>query len=269
MPIVDISQLRQESMQLAELFEDPKEFVRQLDRLLDKYATRGKRRGKVKKNISILRSYDVPNTVLRQLRLELFKEMQLRPEQSLELLDALWERKVMEHRLLAARLLGALPHEAFDEVCKRVIAWAEENRDERLLEEIAERGTKSLREQDPKTLVDLAASLFERSDLRPRAVGLLAIKALLDQSSLVNLPAILDLLGELSNDPPKDLRPYLLDLYASLIDHSPGEATFFLQERLANDPSEGTLWLARQTLKLLGPDRAQVLQEALDLQQKE
>lgn len=269
MPIVDIAQLRQECIQLAEDFENPKEFVRQLDKLLDKYATRGKRHGKVKKRVSFVRKYDVPKVVLRQIRLEIYQDTQLRPELALELIDALWAHNVMEHRLLAARLLGAIPREAYDEVCKRIIVWAEENKDEDLLKEIADRGTKSLREQDPKTLLDLAASLFERSDLRPRAVGLLAIKALLDQSSLVNLPAILDLLSELSKDPPKDLRPYLLDLYASLIDHSPGEAMFFLQERLANDPSEGTLWVARQTLKMLGPDRAQVLQEALDAQQKD
>lgn len=240
--------------------------MRQLDQLLDRYATRGKRHGKVKKNVSALRSYEVPKAVLRQIRLELFPLVQLNPQQAGALLDALWKGKILEHRLLAARLLGALPHEAFDEVGKRVIAWVEENREERILQEIAERGTKGLRDQDPKTLLELVANLFERSELRPRAAGLLALKALLDQSSLVNLPAILDLLSDLSQEPPKDLRPYLLDLFASLIDHSPGEAIFFLQERLADKPSTGTLWVARQTLKMLGADWAQVLQEALDAQ---
>ncbi len=264
MPAIDSAQLREESAQLVTHFEDPREFVQQLDKLLDKYAARSKRRGKVRKPISSLRSYDVPNSVLRQIRLDLFQEMRLRPAQSLELLDALWARKTMEHRLLAARLLGAIPREAFEEVSLRISEWAQETRDDALLREIAERGTKALREEDPKTLLDLAASLFLFDELRPRATGLLALKAMLDKSSLVNLPAILGLLPDLSTDPPKDLRPYLLDLYASLVDHSPGEATFFLQERLASDPSEGTLWLARQTLKMLGPDRAQVLQETLD-----
>lgn len=265
MPSVQVAQLRQECAQLGEHFQDPEAFPHHLDLLLERYAQRAKRKGRVRSTGPVMRSYDVPAPVLRQLRLELSPKLMEEPARGLALVDALWSQRILEHRLLAIRLIGLLPENFFGKVRKRLLEWAQENREEQLLGEIAERGTQSLREQDPEGLLKLCASLLKKKDLRPRATALLALKALLDHNPVSNLPALLDVLSPSAQNAPKNLRPYLLEVYASLAAFSPGEALYFLQQRLAENPGEGTRWMARRALKFFPPEGRKALQEALEV----
>ncbi|MQC26460.1 MAG: hypothetical protein DWG76_03305 [Chloroflexi bacterium] len=264
MPTVQITQLRAQCRNLVDSFGDADKLTRQVDKLLELYATRGKRQGKVHSTATVLKRYDVPQAVLRQLRLELLPRVQAEPKAGLALVDAFWARRTWEHRLLAIRLLGTLPEAAFFQVGKRLIGWSQENREEALLRELADAGTQTFRELDPAALLKLAGKLFKKKDMHPKATGLLALKALLESSRVANFPELLSLLTPLSKNPPKSLRPYLLEVYAALIAHSPGEALYFLQQRLAESPDEGTRWVARQSLKFFQADRRKVLQEALE-----
>jgi hypothetical protein len=264
MPTVQITQLRQECQALLACFDAPEQLAAEIDKLLDHYALRAKRSGKVRRTGTVLKRYETPQAVLRQLRLELLPRVQAQPKAGLALADALWAHRMLETRLLAIRLLGSLPEAAFRSVSKRLLEWTLENREEQLLRELAARGTQSLREREPAALLKLASRLFNKKELRARATGLLALKALLEHSRVANFPELLRLLTPLSQNPPRSLRPYLLELYAALVDHSPGEALYFLQQRLAEDPGPGTRWVARQSLKFFAPDSRQALQEALD-----
>ena len=264
MPTVQIEQLEQQSKALAEFVSEPEEFVRQLDLHFELYAQRAKRSGEVGRKVAILPRYGVQPPVMRQLLQEVSPLVEAQPQASLVLVDALWKRRRLEHRQLAAELLGQLPRVVFPNIATRIRRWAEENREEALIEVLANEASRRLREEDEVAFLDLCERLIEGRAVRLRATGLLALKAMVDEGRVDNLPAMLDLIIPLAQNPSSGLRPYLLRVMKALIARSPGEALYFLQQRLIESPEAGTRWLARQALKHFPPEEAERMREALE-----
>jgi hypothetical protein len=259
MPSIQLGRLQQEAAQLSEHFADPESFLKELERMLETYADHIHRQGRVKGLLPVLFSFEVPQPVLKRLELEMALQARQQPQAALSIADALWERRTIETRLLAIRLLGVTPAPA-GELTQRLEAWAEENREEVLAAELQTRALGYLLETDPDAVLLFAKTLLATSDRRQTlALGLL--HTLLIRSSFANLPALFLLLTEISQDPPKKLRPALADLLSALAERSPKEATYFLQQRLAESPSEGTRWVARQVLRLLPAEAQAELRE--------
>jgi hypothetical protein len=264
MPTVQIEQLASQSKAIANLFQEPKNLVRKLDLHFELYTLRSKRTGKVKRTPSVIPFYDLPGPVIQQLVQELGPLIPNQAKEGLALIDALWERRTREHRNLAAILLGLLPESSFRRVSARIQKWALENREEGLIIDLAVEGCKGMRRENPAALLALCGRLFKKKDLRVRATGLLAIKAMLDEGLVDNLPAMLNLLIPLSRNPSKNLRPYLLQVFSSLIAISPGEALYFFQQRLNESKGLGIRWLAKQSINNFPAQEAKVLQEAIN-----
>ena len=263
MPSVHSEQLQAESRELAALFAKPARFVRALDFHFEKYGNRAKRQGAKRRNSSLLQFYDVPDPVMRQLRQELFPLVQEKPTEGLELIDALWERRTREHRELAAYLLGQLPEKKFRNVRARIQRWNGENREEAMIRAIARLGSHNMLQRAPLELLPLCKTLLRSGDIRQRASGLLILKSLIEEGEMDNLPAILDMMTPLYRKPVKSLRPFLLETIESLIKRSPGEALYFLQQRLTESKAKGTHWLAKQAMKAFGQHEARLLAESL------
>jgi hypothetical protein len=254
MPIVQLGRLQQEAAQLSEHFSDPPTYLKELERMLESYADHVHRQGRVKGLLPVLFSFEVPQPVLKRLELEMALQARQQPAAALPIADALWERRTIETRLLAVRLLGAAPVAAA-EVTSRLEAWADENREELLATELQGRGAAGLIERDPEALLAFARRLLAAGEGRQQTLALGLLFSLLNSSAdFANLPALFSLLTDISQDPPKKLRPALADLLSALAESSPKETTYFLQQRLAESPSEGTRWVARQVLRLLPED---------------
>ena len=264
MPSVQSGQLEAQSQAIAASFGNTDRLVRQLDLHFELYMQRARRPGQSRRKASLLPSYEVPAPVMRQLRQELTPLAAKDGKQGLALAEALWARRTREHRQLAAALLGSLPKGSLRRVGARVARWGEENRDERVMEALAVAGCQRMRSEDPASLLRLCGRLFKRREVRMRATGLLAMKALMEEDSVDNLPAMLDLLRPMAQNPAKGLRPYLLRVFETLAKLSPGEALYFLQQRLVESPEAGTRWLARQSMRFLPSQEAQWLEEALE-----
>lgn len=260
MPTIQLGRLQQEAAQLSERFADPHSYLKELERMLETYADRIHRQGRVKGLLPVLFSFEVPQPVLKRLELEMALQARQQPQAALAIADALWERRTIETRLLAARLLGATPAPAA-ELTTRLEAWADENREELLAAELQTRSLAHLLETDPNAVLQLAARLLASPDERKRALSLGILPTLLTAPTFANLPALLSLLTEVSQDPSRRLRPYLADLLSALAQRSPKEATYFLQQRLAESPSEGTRWVARQVLRVLPVEAQAELRE--------
>lgn len=263
MPAVHIAQLEQESRAIAALFKDAKKLVRALDLHFEKYALRSKRQGQVRRTPTVLIDYELPHPVGKQLRKELFPHIQSQPKEGLILIDGLWQRRTLAHRELAIYLLGRLPANHFRNVSARLQKWSEENREARLITKMAKDGCHQMRAGDPKALLAICRKLFKKRAIRIRATGLMIIKYMMDELSLEQLPAMLNLIIPLAQNPAKGLRPYLIQVMDTLIAISPGEALYFIQQRLSEDNKEGTLWLARQSLRFFPEFEANLLKESI------
>lgn len=262
MPTIQLGRLQQEAAQLSEHFTDPATYIKELERLLETYASHVHRQGRIKGMRPVLFSFEVPPPVLKRLELEMALQAREQPEAALAIADALWARRSIETRLLAARLLGAAPVSAH-EVTHRLEAWASENREEMLAPELQNRAALHLVTAYPDQVLEFVTGLIVNSEQRLQVLGLGILQTLLAEDGFGNLPALFSLLTETSRDPSRKLRPYLADLLGVLAARSPKETIYFLQQRLAESPSEGTLWVTRQVARHLPEDAQAKLHEAL------
>jgi hypothetical protein len=263
MPTVQLARLHQEAAQLSNQFANPNEYLHALEILLETYSMPVHRKGRVRGMRPVLFSYEVPPPVLKQLHLEMALQASQQPNEALALADALWARRSIETRLLAARLLGVIPISTPTEITSRLESWAEENREEILAPELWAHGVLHICEQFPDQVVASAARLLASKEIRKQVLGLGSLQTLLSNNHYGNLPLLFNQINEISKDPAKKLRPYLADLLIILAQRSPKETVYFLQQRLAESPSEGTNWVARQVMKSLPEDGRGQLKQAL------
>jgi len=105
MPAIQPARLKIQAAQLAEKFTDPPAFTLGLNELLEFYADRTYRPGQASDPQPLLKAYNVPTPVLRQVSKELSKFIVANQDAALALCDALWSKPVLEFRLLAAMVL--------------------------------------------------------------------------------------------------------------------------------------------------------------------
>ena len=70
MPAIDLARLKKQTAQLANLFDQPSDFLRELKEILDFYVNRTLRSQGVAPS-SVLPTYRTPSVVLRQIETEL------------------------------------------------------------------------------------------------------------------------------------------------------------------------------------------------------
>jgi hypothetical protein len=115
----------------------------------------------------------------------------------------------------------------------------------------------------PEELLNFVSRLLGSGEQRLQVLGLGLLQTLLGEDQFSNLPALFGLLGEVSQDPSRKLRPYLADLLGLLAERSPKETTYFLKQQLAAKPGEGTQWVARQVMRRLPEDGQESLRSVL------
>ena len=99
MPTIDLARLKKQTAQLADVFDQPPEFLRQHREILDFYVNRTLRSQGVAPS-SVLPTYRTPQVVLRHIETELSSVADRQPIHALELADALWDEGWLETRLL-------------------------------------------------------------------------------------------------------------------------------------------------------------------------
>ncbi|MCW5875943.1 MAG: DNA alkylation repair protein [Anaerolineales bacterium] len=253
MPTIELGRLKQEAAQLSEHFGNPPRYLRGLERLLEAYSVPVHRQGQVRGLRPVLKTYEVPTPLLRQLQLEMSQQAAADPVTALQIADGLWERRSIETRQLAARLLGATPAEP-EEITRRLAAWAQENQEPWLAPELSEEGTQGLQANHPEELIAFAGRLLEGSETRQHILALVALLALLRGPGYANLPVIYALLEAPVGAADRKLRPDLAGLLSELGRQSPKETEYFLQQALAGEPDPGCQWIARQVYKVLPAD---------------
>jgi hypothetical protein len=253
MPAVELGRLQQQVAQISDLFQQPAEYLLAAENLLRDHGMPVHRQGRVKGLRPILVSYEVPPPLLRLLAQEMSAQAREHATDAVAIADGLWSRPVLETRQLAISLLGSIEGLP-GEITKRLEAWAQQNREPLLVAELSADGTKTLRANHQDALLEMAVRLLSGEDARKQILAIGALRGLVSEEQLSNLPKMFDLLAPVCKDPDRKIRPELAELLVGLAQASPKETEFFLQEISRGQPSESAGWLVRQAARALPAD---------------
>ena len=259
MPAIQPERLKRQASELATYFDKPSSFVRELRHLFEFYANRAQRPGQSRKPSSVIPTHNISQQVIRRILSEVTPHANTDPEQGLALAEALWAEPVFESRLLATHLLGQVPVKAPEIITDLIKSWVHENNEDTLLEGLAANGLAYLRKEDIDNLLSIVGFWISSEDLKQQKLGLHALLAILNESGFENLPKIYKLITPLVEDAPKILRPYLIDIIRSLIEHSTNETAKFLQNATSGSSKETTKWLIRYSADMFPEELANQL----------
>ena len=263
MPAIQPARLKRQSAALADKFTQPNVFVRQLRDLLSHYADRTHRAGQSGEPPALAGSYNLPLPVMRQIWRDLQPQINLHPEATLALCDALWAEPNLNSRLLAARLLGQLPLHPPEPVMDRLQSWVRSGIEARLLDGLLHDGLSRMQADAPERLLELVASWLSAPDLTIQELGLRAVLPLINDTSFENLPALFRLLTPFFRSAPSRLRPDILLVLSAFVHRSPSETAYLLRQNLTAPDNPDTAWLIRQVLGEFPPDTRSALRTAL------
>lgn len=262
MPAVELDRLRGQIQALVALFGSPEEFRRGLSSLLDLYSDHAYRPGQVVKPQPLLPSYRVPPLVLRMLETELTRVCRARPEEGLEVVDALWSDTHLEPRRFAALLLGVIPAEYGDAVVAKLRAWAVPSVNFRILDILFEHAT-VLRTDSPERLLALVDEWLSSSDPEVKAVGLQVLHPLIADRSFENLPPVYRMLGPLVQNIPGPLQANVSGVVEALARRNSAETAYFLRQALSISTNPNTARMIRRCLPLFEPQQQANLRAAM------
>lgn len=263
MPAINPARLKNQCVETASSFTDPPTFLRKLHALMNFYADRVFRPGESGAPPPLIRSYQVPTPILKNLTRELSPYIAEFPEQSLELADLLWEEKWLETRQLAAMILQEIHLDSPQAILDRVRQWADHCGEEILLEEIFNRGLARVRDEQPRLVLTLAAELLDSGEKHLARGALYALPPLLREEHFEDLPAVFNMLSSFLLTPSRDLVPEIVGVVQSLTGRSEVESVYFLLEELKTAAQPRITRVVRRSLAFFSPENEQRLARAL------
>jgi hypothetical protein len=261
MPVIDIARLKIQAATLVEKFDQPAAFLRDLHEILDLYADRTLR-ASVAAPASVLRAYRAPQSVLKQIEMELAPLTATFPEQSMALTDALWQDAYLETRLLAAALLGRIdPRTPL--LVERISAWVGRVRDKKVRAALLSASLNRLRRERPDDFLGLIQEWLAGENPKMWSNGIEALIPLLDDPGFENLPPVFDIVRPVISTAPASLQNELAGLLNALHRASPVETTFFLKQIIGTSHNTQAITNLRRLLPGLNPDLRTQVQQAL------
>src|SRR5215510_3366020 len=235
MPAIDLARLKKQTAQLADIFDQPSEFLRELREVLEFYVNRTLRSQSVAPS-SVLPTYRTPLVVLRQIETEMGPVAERQPIQALELADALWDEGWLETRLLAAFLLGRIPPQE-ERLLARLTAWTQAVRDPEVRAALLTTSLTRLRKETPDLFLVLVKEWLHPARQRMWSNGIQALVPLISSEEFDNLPPIFEIIEPIFKASPAALQFDLMELLIALHKASPDETLHFIQQILKGTKS--------------------------------
>jgi len=257
MPAIDLTRLKKQTAHVADIFDQPAEFLREVREILEFYVNRSLRSQGVAPS-SVLPTYRTPPAVLRQIEKELGPVAEKQPLQALELADALWDEGWLETRLLAAFLLGRIPPQE-ERLLARLTAWTQTVRDSSVRAALLTTSLTRLRQETPDLFLILVKEWLHPARQRMWSNGIQALVPLISSPDFDNLPPIFEIVEPILKASPATLQFDLQELIITLFEASPDETTYFLQQILKETKSP----LPSVALRRMSPELPQELQSSL------
>ena len=258
MPAIDLARLKKQVIRLADLFDQPEAFLHELHAVLDFYVNRTLRTRRPVAPASVLETYHTPALVLRHIENELAPLAKTRPDQAIELADALWEARYLETRLLAAFLIGCIPPRE-DRLLVLLTVWSQQIRDPNVRSVLLTTSLARLRTEAPDRMLTLIREWLHPARPRFWANGIQALIPLLEETKYENLPPILEIVTPVIESSPAILQEDLKQLIRALYHTSPAETTYFIKNLIKESQNPQM----KVTLRRILPDLPPELQEQI------
>jgi hypothetical protein len=263
MPAIRPALLKVQAAEIAELYQDPTAFKRALRDLLEFYADRTLRPGRVIESAPLLKSYKVPKPVLRQVEQALGGKINHEAEAALVLADALWQERWLESRFLAIDLLARVPPEPPERISQRVEAWGVECKEDIVVKALVTEATQRLRSEARPHFLSCLEGWLGSEEQPYLKLGLRSIPALLADESFENLPLLFRWIGPLVREVELGIKDDMAQVLRTLAQRSPQETAYFLRQALTTASSPHTASLIRRVLAQFPPSLQASLREAL------
>jgi hypothetical protein len=257
MPAIDLARLKKQTILLADVFDQPEVFLRELREVLEFYVNRTLRSQSVAPS-SVLPTYRTPVVVMRQIETELGPIAERQPIQALELADALWDEGWLETKLLAAFLLGRIPPQE-ERLLARLTAWTQAVRDPEVRAALLTTSLTRLRRETPDLFLELAKEWLHPARQRLWSNGIQALVPLIASPDFDNLPPVFEIIEPIIKTSPATLQYDLQELITVLYEASPDETVYFLQQILKKTKSP----LPAIALRRMSPDLPEELQASI------
>jgi len=252
MPAIQITRLRIQVARLLEHFERPESFARSLADLLDFYADRARRTGKLTGLEPIQRQYHVHPAVLKQIHDDISSYCRERPDEAVILAEYLWRDPYYEPRLLAAGILAMLPDQACELITTKLVAWARPGQDRFLIDVLLQKTSARLMTINPRSFRKVITTWLKDSSLQQQSIGLRAFCHYIRQIPTYLLPDAFKLVTPVPVKPASYLQTDLQEVVAALYARSQGETIYYLQALAAKRQSPDMKRFLRGLVKLVG-----------------
>ena len=263
MPAIRLTLLIQQVAQLISYFHQPDEFIHSLHDLLDFYSDRTHKLGQSATPPPVIKSYNVPNPLIRQIEKDIHPQVIADPEAALRLCHTLWEEPILEFRLLSASILGFIPLNSHEDLFPLIEEWSRDCKESRILSALTDESLTRYREESPEILVETIDRWLSSTNVSTRRIGLRALLPLLAYEDFENIPLFFKSLTPYVRTAPPALRPDVLDAIQALARQSPQETAYFLSLNLEAPDNPSTAWLVRQSLDHFPPETQVFLRDSL------
>lgn len=263
MPAIQLAELRKEVEKIASNFTDAEIVIRQLTELFEFYSNRTHRINPSAEKPKVIANYMITPPIMRQLITGLNQQAENNPDAAVVLADAMWAKEFLEFRILAARLIGAIPAESADKTIERLHLWGQENKDEEIASILASESLTGLIKDAKPEFLKLLEDWLKADNHAEVTLGLQALKGFLETAKFEELPVVYRLLRPLANHVPRNLRPYVLDIIRPLGERSPQETVYFLRQILEQERSNTIVWLIRNSLESFSEEIQESLKQEI------
>ncbi len=268
MAAIDLTRLNKQIEGLKDVFSQPAEFRQRLHETLQFYHRYSHRQHKDAVPVSFMRVYDMPEQILPQIAYGLNLKARQDANETLAVVDALWEDEHFEARDLAAHLLGQVPLAAKAEVFERIKQWSSGPLDRAVVYSVFSKGSQQLRSEDPQGWTEFVGNLLASPLERQQNHGLYALSLLVEQSHSDLLPQFFRWIRPFIQSDQSLIQPNLSQVIAALARRSPAETAYVLKEAMSDTDGSGIEQRVRSYLPYFDEQLSESLQGSIRMHQK-
>lgn len=268
MAAIDLTRLSKQIEGLKDVFLQPAEFRQKFHEILQFYHRYAHRQHKDAVPISFMLVYDLPEQILPQIASGLNLKARQDANETLAVVDELWQDDHFEARDLAAHLLGQVSLSAKAVTLERIKQWSSAPMDRAVVNSVFNKANLRLRAEDPKGWTEFVGSLLASPEERTQNHGLYALSLLAEQAQSNQLPRFFRWIRPFLQSDQIFIQSNLNLVIAALARRSPTETAYVLKEVLSDTDGSSIEGRVRAYLPYFDEQVSQGLQAAIRLHQK-
>jgi len=263
MPAIELARLRFQTAELCDAFSSPERFTYKFHEILGLYNNWALRQGLTAPPKTLMRHYNVPRQVIKQIEADIQPFIVEAPAQALNLVDHLWKDDFLEAREIASYILGQLPLDAPDKITRRIQEWAQPNLDKAALECLFNQGTRRLLIEQPEIWEQIVRTFLAHDEPAVQNLGLKALVSVIENPDYTRIPSLFRLLAPFIQSSHELLQANLSEAIAALVRRTPIETAFFLKQTLITTPGVEIEQLMHHFLPFFNTEIQLALKEAI------